>query len=77
MAHQPFPRLDSTPVLRAIELRGLRPGKNTNDPTWRLVNRARSQGLLPFWTADLICVRLLGVHPASIYGEAWWDVIAA
>lgn len=76
MSYQPYPRLAAGPILEAIRVRQLVPGWKP-DAVWKLVQRARTQGIVPFWSADVICVRLLGVHPASVYGEAWWDVIAA
>lgn len=28
------------------------------------------------WTADKLCIRELGLHPALVYGDEWWDPVA-
>ena len=39
--------------------------------------RARTQGWVSIWVADELCVHLLRVHPSFVYGDAWWDTLAA
>lgn len=35
-------------------------------------DRARRAGHLTHVAADKIACRILGVHPAAVWGEAWW-----
>lgn len=44
--------------------------------TMRSFNRARRQRWVSVWAADELCVHLLGVHPAFIFGDMWWDTLA-
>jgi hypothetical protein len=37
--------------------------------------RAKTQGWVSVWAADEICVKVLGVHPAVVFGDAWWQVM--
>lgn len=68
----PQSRLPFAPLEHAIRARGLRkPDHYTG--AWQAVHRGRRDGNLPLTAIDAICVRILGVHPASIYGDAWWE----
>ena len=42
----------------------------------RLAN-AKVRGFISAYTADEVCINLLGVHPCMVWGEAWWLPVAA
>lgn len=41
------------------------------------VKRCRQHGWIGERAADRFACRVLGVHPALIWGEAWWDQTAS
>lgn len=82
-------RLPVEPLEHAVSLRGgvaeLGARRDADDDeshqrwverTMRSLNRARRQGWVSVWAADELCVHLLGVHPAFIFGDIWWDTLA-
>lgn len=68
-------RLPFAPMQAAVERSGLVHAllfpRNTKDArTWY---EARARGYFTWKQADHIAVKLLGRHPAEIYGDTWWD----
>jgi hypothetical protein len=48
---------------------------STDVSTWeQQMRRGRLHGFLSIYTADNLAVRLLGVHPAAIWGNLWYEV---
>jgi hypothetical protein len=43
----------------------------------RAYHRAIKAGRLTVFSADTIAIKALGMHPALVWGEEWWDAIAA
>lgn len=39
----------------------------------RAYQRAARAGRLTVYAADELAVRLLGLHPAEVWGDAWWE----
>lgn len=39
-----------------------------------LLALGRRRGTVTMATADRICIDVLDLNPADIYGDAWWDV---
>ena len=35
--------------------------------------RAARSGVITVWAADRLCVDVLGLHPAAVYGATWWE----
>ena len=35
--------------------------------------RARARGTIRIHPADELCIRALGVHPVSVWGDLWWS----
>lgn len=35
--------------------------------------RAARSGIITVWAADRLCVDVLGLHPAAVYGSLWWE----
>lgn len=74
-------RLDAAPILRVIEARGgidgVVGGRTDRDALAfkRMMSKARECGTISVSSADRYCIKILGVNPALIYGEAWWDTI--
>jgi hypothetical protein len=42
----------------------------------RAFYRAQQLGRLTVYAADELAVRLLGLHPAEVWGESWWEAAA-
>ena len=48
---------------------------STDVSTWeQQMRRGRQRGVLDLYTADNLAVRLLGCHPAAIWGPLWWQI---
>lgn len=69
-------RFDIAPILAAIEARGILENKHAG--IWRLLHRAKVRGYCGALTADRLSIVILGLHPALVWGDAWWleDVAA-
>lgn len=70
-ARPPMPRLPVAPLLAAIAARGLRDNGH-HESDWQIVTRAIRDGDLTVTCADKASIRLLGLHPCFIWGDAWW-----
>lgn len=62
-------RLPVEPLLLSLHASGI---TRTNHPLWTAIDRGRHNGYVSAASADRIAVRMLGRHPAEIWGEAWW-----
>ena len=70
--------LPAAPLAAAVEARlAGRPATEIMDPTTAGSYRsAVRRGRLSDALVDRICVRVLGSHPAVVYGHVWWDAVA-
>lgn len=69
-----LPKLPAAPLLELIELRG---GIFECSPTpadRRVFNRARASGAITVWNADRVSHSLLGLHPAEVWDDDWWNI---
>lgn len=75
------PRLPSEPLRRAISAKHRetvadtkpRRGPMPADPALTLVEAET----VTVYRADHLCVKHLGLHPSLVYGDDWWDAVAA
>lgn len=37
------------------------------------INEAKAAGSINYYVADAVCCEALRVHPAAVYGEAWYE----
>jgi hypothetical protein len=58
------PHRDAIKRLRLVECLG------------RAYRRARTRGHLTVYAADLMSIRVLGLHPCQVWGALWWAAIA-
>lgn len=81
MSYQPpMPRLPAGPLLHALEeaasrhRRGLSGalGIGRGDPAWKVWCRMRAEGTVTVRMADRLATRI-GVHPAELWGQSWWN----
>ena len=64
-------KLPARPLLKAVRDRGITIARE--DATWRrALEKAAVAGEVSAVVADELCVRLLGLHPFEVYGDAWW-----
>jgi len=64
--------LPSAPLVELVEARGGVTGQP--ESLQRSYYRARETGELTVWAADLLAVRLCGLHPLLIWPVEWLDV---
>lgn len=64
------PTLPAAPLLAALERTAYAAALSDTDE--KAIERARKTGRLRPHVADRLAVRLLGTHPALIYGDSWW-----
>lgn len=65
-------RLPFGPVLKLYPDQSLRGLANIFGVTWTAVAQWAERGV-PVDRADEIAVHRMGLHPASVWGDAWWD----
>ena len=73
-------RLSPEPLLAAFERRGgieavleLREIDHAERRrASRALHHARRHGFIGVFQVDTLCINVLGVHPAQVYGEAWF-----
>ncbi len=44
--------------------------------TYRSWMRFNKSGRITVGSADRVCVKCLGLHPALVYGDVWWAIPA-
>ncbi len=74
------PRLPIAPLVRLVERAGGCAAASTrtgldNDRLDRLraaYHRGRKAGEVTVGIADELAIRFLGLHPALVWGDAWW-----
>ncbi len=77
MRKRPFPMLPSEPLVALVEARGGVTACCGADPRLRRAYaRAKEAGELTETTADLLSLRLLGVHPWELWDE-WFPAVYA
>ena len=69
---KPQQRLPFAPVLELYPNQSFRGLADIFGVTWTAI-RAWTERGVPFHRADEIAVRRMGVHPASVWGDDWWD----
>lgn len=75
------PTLDAAPILDTVDARGGvsailgHRDDRAAETDRRAIQRARQRGIIGAHTADRVCIRVLGCHPALVYGSAWWRSI--
>ena len=40
----------------------------------RALSRARKAGTVTHLWADDFCIKYLGLHPCSVFGDDWWEI---
>jgi len=56
-----------------VPLGGLSGTDNTQSKRWqRAWHRAKKDGRITVSMADELCVHMLHMHPAEVYGDLWW-----
>lgn len=66
-------RLPVEPFLAAVRASHDELGRDVPRATRKAIERARAAGTVSELVADRLAVRLLGVHPGSIWPE-WWEI---
>lgn len=68
-------RLGVEPLTRALEAIGGFPSRELEHVSRlsRSYQRAVRRGSITPAQADELCTRILGCHPAEVYGQQWWD----
>lgn len=64
--------IDATPLLEVLARRRV-PLDGHGQLLERAVHRAKISGRVTLRDADRLAVKLLGEHPAMVWGPAWWD----
>jgi len=75
--------LPTAPILRHLELMGgpyagltaagYPQESKDRDRLDKALQRAIKRGYVSIAVADQLCCEVLRVHPALVYGDAWWD----
>lgn len=66
------------PIAPFVRLMALDPKIVKQDsPIWRTYHRALLRGFVGASSADELAVRILGLHPALVWGASWWIEDAA
>lgn len=66
------PSVPATPLVAAIEARGLAVTRRSSSAA-RAFHRAKLAGRLTVDAAEKITHELLDEHPATIWGDLWWE----
>ena len=69
---KPQQRLPFDPVLALYPEQSLRGLADLFGVTWTAV-KAWSERGVPVNRADTLAVTCMGLHPASVWGDAWWE----
>ena len=69
---KPEQRLPFGPVLELYPNQSLRTMASMFGVTWTAV-RDWIDGGVPLHRADTLAVKCMGLHPASVWGDAWWE----
>lgn len=78
--------LPSAPILDLIDAKGglrgcgVRRGRGGNreaDRLAKIYQRARRKQVIHVYAADELCILVLHMHPSFVWGEQWWEAIAA
>jgi hypothetical protein len=65
--------LPAEPLVAAVQARGgVRACVGADGALERAYGRARGSQRLTIAAADKLAVRVLGMHPALLWGDAWW-----
>ena len=70
----PLETLPAAPLLTAIGDTDLNTLCRGDENFRRAIHRAKADGRITVTQADRICVEVLHVHPADIWGDAWYAV---
>ena len=65
----PLDNLPAAPLLAELTRRGITLPRKGDQ---KAIARANHTGTITVPVADRLCVELLGVHPAAVYGNDWW-----
>lgn len=68
-----MPSLDAAPLIALVERAGgaAALGLGQKCPFRRAYVRAKESGRITFARADVLSVRVLGLHPIELWGDAW------
>lgn len=47
-----------------------------NSPWYRLYAASRRRGYCTAYAADVLAIRMLGLHPAEVWDKAWYECAA-
>lgn len=67
-------RVSAQPLLDAVALRSRARGESIapyGTAEGRAIDRAKADGHLDYFAADRLAIRLLGTHPALLWGAEW------
>jgi hypothetical protein len=68
---KPIERLPFAPIAQLYPEQSLRGLADMFGVTWTAVRAWADRGV-PVHRADHLAVNCLGLHPASVWGDAWW-----
>jgi hypothetical protein len=61
--------LPAAPLIEAVQRRGIQVGRSSLAQAYYRARRGR----LTVWQADVLAVKLVGEHPAMLWGPLWWE----
>ena len=77
LAHVRLPAAPLMKLLRACDdlvngSGGVRTAAACSPRYRRVIERAAERGYMSARLADEVCVKVLGLHPCEVFGDAWW-----